>query len=105
MVLTELLNLVNPENWCPIEQDFFVDGAAFKIQAPRPYRLHLQSGIVSDNLEKELHISGVYGRSIKGGAGILLDLPLNKEKELKSLQLETQTNDVIIGLMAVTLQR
>ena len=101
----EVLNLVNPENWCPIEQDFFVDGAAFKIQAPRPYRLHLQSGIVSDNLEKELHITGVYGRSIKGGAGILLDLPLNKAKELESLQLETQANDVIIGLMAITLQR
>ncbi len=101
----EVLNLINPDNWCPIEQDYFVDGAAFKLQSPRPYRLHLQSGIVSDNLEKELHIEGVYGRSIKGGAGVLLDLPLNKIKELKSLELGTEANDVIIGLMAATLQR
>jgi len=102
---TQVLNLINPENWCPIEQDFFVDGLAFKLKTPRPYRLHLQSGIVSDNLEKELHIKGVYGRNIKGGAGVLLDLPLDKSKELKSLQLTTEANDVIIGLMAVTLQR
>lgn len=101
----EVLNLINPDNWCPIEQDYFVDGAAFKLQSPRPYRLHLLSGIVSDNLEKELHIEGVYGRSIKGGAGVLLDLPLNKAKELKSLELGTEANDVIIGLMAATLQR
>ena len=101
----EVLNLINPDNWCPIEQDYFVDGAAFKLQSPRPYRLHLLSGIVSDNLEKELHIEGVYGRSIKGGAGVLLDLPLNKNKELKSLELGTEANDVIIGLMAATLQR
>nr|WP_321519408.1 DUF4450 domain-containing protein [uncultured Bacteroides sp.] len=102
---TQVLNLINPENWCPIEQDFFVDGLAFKLKALRPYRLHLQSGVVSDNLEKELHIKGVYGRNIKGGGGVLLDLPLDKSKELKSLQLTTEANDVIIGLMAVTLQR
>jgi len=101
----EVLNLINPDNWCPIEQDYFVDGAAFKLQSPRPYRLHLLSGIMSDNLDKELHIEGVYGRSIKGGAGVLLDLPLNKNKELKSLELGAEANDVIIGLMAATLQR
>ena len=101
----EVLNLINPDNWCPVEQDYFVDGLAFKLNKPRPYRLHFLSGIVSNNLEKELHIKGVYGRSIKGGAGILLDLPLNKAKELKNLQLVTEANDVIIGLMAVTLQR
>ncbi len=53
---SEVLNLVNPDNWCPIEQDYFVDGAAFKLSSSRPYRLHLQSGLVSDNLEKALHI-------------------------------------------------
>jgi hypothetical protein len=30
------LELINPENWCPIEQDFFVDNVAFGIKAPRP---------------------------------------------------------------------
>ena len=99
------VDLINPDNWCPIEQDYFVDDGAFKIEGERPYRLHLNSGLVSNNLEKELKISGVYGRSIDGGAGVLLDMPLNPTKELSHLTLRTLSNDVVIGIMAVTLQR
>lgn len=102
---SEVLELVNPENWCPIEQDFFVDDIAFRLDAPRPYRLHLKSGLVSNNLERDLNIKGVYGRPIDGGAGILLDVKLNPKKKLKKLTLETLSNDVVIGLMGVTLQR
>lgn len=102
---SELLELINPENWCPIEQDFYVDEKAFKLNAPRPYRLHFKSGLVSNNLEKELNIQGVYGREIEGGAGILLEMELNSQKELQSLTLETISNEVVIGLMGITLQR
>ena len=42
---------------------------------------------------------------IDGGAATVLDLPLNKNKELKNLVLKTIANDVVIGLMAVTLLR
>lgn len=101
----DTLELVNPDNWCPIEQDYYVDGKAFSIKAPRPYRLHFKTGLVSNDLEKDLKISGVYGRKIDGGAGVLLDMPLNKGKKLRSIQLETIANDVIIGLMSLTLQR
>jgi len=101
----DTLKLVNPENWCPIEQDYYTDGLAFKLNAPRPYRLHFKSGLVSNNLEKELDIDGVYGRKIEGGAGILLDMPLHKNRILRRIQVETNANDVIIGLMSVTLQR
>jgi len=101
----DTLELVNPENWCPIEQDYFADGLAFKLNAPRPYRLHLKTGLVSNNLEKDLGIDGVYGRKIDGGAGIILDMPLNKTKKLSNIQIETCANDVIIGLMSVSLQR
>ena len=59
---------------------------------------------VSNDLGKDLGIKGVYGRSIEGGAGILLDMPLNPSKELSHLTLETLSNDVVIGLMGVTLQ-
>ena len=100
----ETLELVNPENWCPIEQDFYVDGMAFRLQSPRPYRLHLKSGL-AHNLEKDLNITGVYGRPIDGGAGILLDMPLNPDKDLKRITLETVSNDVVIGLMGITLQK
>jgi hypothetical protein len=40
-----------------------------------------------------------------GGAATVLDLPLNKNKELKNLVVKTIANDVVIGLMAVTLLR
>ena len=35
----------------------------------------------------------------------VLDLPLHKNKELKKFVLKTIANDVVIGLMAVTLLR
>ena len=81
--------LVNPDNWCPIEQDFYVDGQAFTVVSPRPYRIHFKTGLVSNDLGKDLGIKGVYGRSIEGGAGVLLDMPLNPSKELSHLTLET----------------
>ena len=59
----------------------------------------------SNNLEKDLNITGVYGRPIDGGAGILLDMPLNPDKDLKRITLETVSNDVVIGLMGITLQK
>lgn len=101
---SQATELINPDNWCPIEQDFYVDGKAFQATAPRPYRLHLRSGKISRDLGKELNITGVYGREIEGGAGILLDIPLDDSKELKGLTLETLSNDVVIGIMGITLQ-
>jgi hypothetical protein len=100
---SDSLLLVNPETWAPIEQDFYVDGYAFRLKAPRPYRLHLKSGLASRALAKDLKIEGVYGRAIDGGAGVILDLPLDETKTLKTLRLETLANDVVVGLMAVTL--
>ena len=40
-----------------------------------------------------------------GGAAILLEMPLNPDKKLSHLVLETLSNDVVIGLMGITLQR
>ncbi|MDB5208694.1 MAG: glycogen debranching protein, partial [Flavisolibacter sp.] len=44
-------------------------------------------------------------RAIDGGAGTVLDLPLDPAKELKSLILKAIANDVVIGLMSLTLVR
>ena len=100
-----LLTLVNPENWVPIEQDFYFDGAAFRSDLPRPYRVALKSGKVSRNFNEDIPTDEVYGRSIEGGAGVILDLPLDPLKELESLRVKTIANEVIIGLMSVTLVR
>lgn len=98
--------LVNPDNWAPVEQDFYYDDHAF---APGrgwlpPYRLHFATGRMSRTLGDELDIEGVYPRTIEGGAGVVLDIATDPARELEALELETLSNDVVIGLMAVTLQ-
>ncbi|MBQ3628182.1 MAG: DUF4450 domain-containing protein, partial [Bacteroidaceae bacterium] len=102
---SDTLHLVPPYNWCPIEQDYFVDGMAFKTLEPRPYRLCLGTGDVSRNLGKLYHIKEVYGRELPGGAAQMLKMPLNAKKKLKSLTLESLSNDVVVGLMAITLEQ
>ena len=99
----DTLRLRNPENWCPIEQDYYVDGKAFQTIDPRPYRICLGTGDVSRNLGEKLGIKGVYGREIPGGAAQMLRMCLNPYKKLKSLTVKTLSNDVVIGLMGVTL--
>ena len=101
---TDTLALRNPDNWCPIEQDYYVDGKAFQTPEPRPYRVCLGTGDVSRDLGQVLGIQGVYGREIPGGAAQMLHMPLNPRKRLRSLTLRTLSNDVVIGLMAITLQ-
>lgn len=103
----QAVELVNPTTWVPIEQDIYYDCGAFRPVAGSvpPYRIHFGSGRISRRLGDELGIEGVYGRPIDGGAGLLLDIPLDPTRELDRLELETLSNDVVIGLMAVTLQR
>ena len=101
---SDTLALRNPDNWCPIEQDYYIDGNAFQTAAPRPYRVCFGTGNVSRNLGETLHIQGVYGREIPGGAAQMLRMPLNPKKKLKWLTLRVLSNDVVIGLMGVTLQ-
>lgn len=63
----------------------------------------MASGLVSRNLERDLHLKGFNDRRIPGGAATLLYLPLDKQKTLRSLTLETVSNEVVIGLMGATL--
>lgn len=101
---SEELILENPYNWCPIEQDYYIDGNAFRNDVQRPYRVHLMTGTVSRNLGETLKIEGVYGRYIEGGAAEILEMRLNHKKQLHSITLRTLSNDVVIGLAGLTLQ-
>jgi hypothetical protein len=102
---SEILQLKNPENWWPIEQDYFVDGLAFTTDAPKPPRVYLKSGEISRTFTDFKSIKGFSNFGIDGGAATILDLPLDKNKTLKSLTLKTIANDVVIGLMSATLIR
>ena len=102
---TSSLPLVNPETWCPIDQDFYVDGYAFSLKAPRPYRVLLKSGVITRDVESYLILRGADNRNIPGGAGVILDLPLDGTRTLQSITVSAVSTEVVIGLMAVTLER
>lgn len=110
------LMLTPPVNWCPIEQDFLENATAFPQPELRPYRVGLASGKVSRHLFRDLHLevnrnmADVPGfkkavAEVDGGAAILLDMPLDAKKKLKRLILRTLSNEVVIGLMGITLQK
>lgn len=112
------LPLVNPYNWAPIEQLFFEDKQAFDRSRQVPgsselpldygstplYRLRLKTGETSNILAEKIGFPGVT-RELDGGAATLLELPINPQKELSHLTIEAVSNEVVIGLMGVTLQQ
>jgi hypothetical protein len=101
----ERLALNNPEKWWPIEQDYYVDDFAFKLKSPRPYRVKLKTAEISRTFKKFYVIPGFSNFGIDGGAATVLDIPLNPYKELKEIKLKVLANEVIIGLMSLTLKR
>ncbi|MDO7851696.1 DUF4450 domain-containing protein [Hymenobacter convexus] len=102
---TATLLLRNPDNWWPIEQDYANDGFAFQTNAPQPLRLHLKTGLMTRDFSQYTSIKGFSTRAIDGGAATVLELPLDPKKKLKSLTVKALANDVVIGLMSVTLAR
>lgn len=98
---SERLELINPDNWPSIEQIGHNDGYAFR--APALPRVWLKNGRCSRHLAQELQLEGV-NPMIEGGAATIVEMTIDPEKELQSLTLETLSNDVVIGLMGVTIE-
>jgi hypothetical protein len=99
---TTRLPLHNPTTWWPIDQDYFIDDFAFARPGPLPPRVDLKTGRV--RLLDPVTFRG-QGRPVPGGAATVLDLTLDPTKELQSLTLRALANEVVLGLMAITLQR
>lgn len=99
---TTVLTLRNPETWWPIQEDYYIDGFAFRLKTPPPVRVHLKTGKTVMGAAPEAKVGQ---QLIPGGAATVLDLPLDPTKTLKSLTLKTLANDVVIGLMGVTLTK
>jgi hypothetical protein len=99
---TTRLVLRNPETWWPIEQDYFLDDYQFRVEGPLPQRVDLATGRV--RVLDPVAFKG-QGREVPGGAATVLSLPLDGAKALKSVTVRTTANEVVIGLMAVTLER
>ncbi|MDF9832347.1 hypothetical protein M2103_000557 [Ereboglobus sp. PH5-5] len=99
---TARLALRNPDTWWPIDQDLFYDDYQFHCATPPLARIDLKTGNIRIH-DKET-VKGT-GRRIPGGAATVLHLPLDPDKELRSLTLRTLANEVVTGLMSVTLER
>lgn len=99
---TATLVLRNPETWWPIEEDYFIDDYQFRVAAPLPIRVNLKTAQV-----RVLEVTTFKGRGgkVPGGAATVLRLPLDPQKELRSLTVRALANEVVIGLMAATLAR
>jgi hypothetical protein len=78
----ERLPLHNPTTWWPIEGDYQVTVDGFCIPGPYPPRIDLGSGRAT-----------------------ILDLPLRPDRPLRSLTVRCLANEVVVGLMSVTLLR
>lgn len=105
---TTELELKNPTNWWPIEQDLFDDNFALEIPDDKiPYRVKLKTGELykGGTLEKYSSIKGFTDRQVDGGSATIMDLPIDANKELKSIKLTAVSNDVVIGMMSATVLR
>ncbi|CAN7378583.1 DUF4450 domain-containing protein [Massilia sp. LjRoot122] len=95
------LALRNPDSWWPIEQDYLIDDYQFPYCGRLPVRVDLKTARVRvldpATLPQELRAQ------IDGGSATVLEMTLDRSKSLKSLELRTLANDVVIGLMGVTL--
>lgn len=101
----DTLSLINPQTWWPIEQDYMDDGYAFTVGDSKPLRIHLKTGLITNNFNRYTSIKGFSNRAIDGGAATVLEMPLQSSKILESVEVKTLCNDVVIGLMSVTLVR
>ena len=99
---TSRLALRNPETWWPIEQDYFIDDYQFRVASRWPMRVDLKTGEA-----RTLDPTGFkgQGKMVPGGAATVLELSLDPGKDLSSLTVRALANDVVIGLMAATLDR
>src|SRR5690606_41365258 len=92
----DILDLKNPNNWWPIEQDYLDDNYAFEIPDEEiPYRIRLKTGELNKggDLPNYTEVKGYTNRAADGGAATILDLPLDSPTPLKSLQLGSGAED------------
>lgn len=104
------LELVNPINWWPLQEDlmqglpaFYLGqaerAASYSVQAQYdvhpPLRMRLRDGHVYEPSASRLN------QPVEGGAANVLVLPVDASKDIAWLQLECLSNDVIIGLMGL----
>ena len=115
----DTLHLENPINWPTINEEYVFDDYAFWSAPVMPLRFRLDNGAVSRHInskelltiappkadDKEKKIGEEKRYAIEKGAGVILKMPLNPKRKLKAIRIKTLSNDIVVGMMAITLQR
>ncbi|MGH8855423.1 MAG: DUF4450 domain-containing protein, partial [Telluria sp.] len=95
------LALHNPDSWWPIEQDYLIDDYQFPYCGRLPVRVDLKTArvrmLAPATLAQDLRAR------IAGGSATVLEMPLDRGKALRSMEVRSLANDVVIGLLAATL--
>ena len=115
----DTLRLENPINWPTIKEEFIFDGKAFWSAPVMPLRFRLDNGRVGrqinarellsvipskhDGKEKKIGDNNRY--AIDKGAGVILKMPLDSARKIRAIRVKTLSNDIVVGLMAVTLEK
>ncbi len=96
------LELRNPDNWWPIEQDYLIDDYLFRDTVAPPTRVDLQTGRV-----RTLDLASFRGRGreVPGGAANVLHLPLDPARDLAAMEIDVKLYGVVVALIAATLSR
>ena len=115
----DTLRLENPINWPTVNEEFIFDGKAFWSAPVMPLRFRLDNGRVGrqinarellsvipskhDGKEKKIGENDRY--AIDKGAGVILKMPLDPARKIRAIRVKTLSNDIVVGLMAVTLEK
>ncbi len=96
------LALRNPTNWWPIDQDYFIDDFQFRRPGSIPLRVDLLTGAVRS--PDPTSFAG-HGGKIEGGAATVLEVPLDPQRNVRSVTVTAIANEVVVGLLALTLEK
>ncbi|HEU5340644.1 DUF4450 domain-containing protein [Edaphobacter sp.] len=96
------LELRNPENWWPMEQDYLIDDYLFVDEAPCPPRVDLRTGSV--RILDPISFRGK-GTTVEGGAATIVELALDPDRPLRNLSIEVKLYGIVVGVLSATLVR
>ena len=115
----DTLYLENPINWPTINEEYVFDDHAFWSAPVMPLRFRFDNGAVGRYINSKELLSTVPSKqksnekkigednryAIEKGAGVILKMPLNPTRRIRALLIKTLSNDIVVGVMAVTLQK
>ena len=116
---SDTLRLHNPVNWPPIQEEYVFDDHAFWSCPVMPLRVRLDNGKVGHHInspdllpaslpstkEGEQSIGSDNPHVIHHGAAVILKMALNPLKRVTTFRLVTLSNDVVVGIMGITMEK